>query len=54
MMRFWVYDEDDVLVRKFYDKFSAEKFLQEGWRIEVQPLVKKQKPTPETHGEARW
>jgi len=53
-MRFWVYDEDNVLVRKFWDKFSAEKFLQEGWHIEVQPIQKKQKPTPDTHGEARW
>jgi len=54
MMRFWVYDEDDLLIRKFDDRLSAEKFLQKGWRIEVQPIEKKPLPTPETHGEARW
>ena len=54
MMRFWVYDEDGVLMRKFDDRFSAEKFLQKGWYLVVQPREKKQTPSPETHGEARW
>ena len=53
-MRFWVYDENNELIRKFDDRFSAEKFLQEGWRIEVQPIEKKPIPNTETHGEARW
>ena len=53
-MRFWVYDEDGVLIRKFDDKFSAEKFLQEGWYVQVHPIEKKKLPTPETHGEAKW
>ncbi len=53
-MRFWVYDEDNVLIRKFDDKLSAEKFLQEGWRVEIQPRQKKDFPTPEKYGEARW
>jgi len=53
-MRFWVYDDEGNLVRKFWDRHSAEKFLQEGWYMVVQPREKKQLPTPETHGEARW
>lgn len=51
-MRYWVYDEDNVLIRKFDYKEQAESFLQKCWRIVVQP--KPVLPTPETHGEARW
>jgi len=53
-MRYWVYDEDGVLLRKFYSKEEAEAFLQTYWHIIVQPKIKQVLPTPETHGEARW
>lgn len=53
-MRYWVYDEDGKLFRKFWGKYEAEQFLQEGWSLVVQPKQKVVKPTPETHGEARW
>lgn len=53
-MRFWVYDEDGVLLRKLHSREEAEKFLQDGWRIAVQPRQKPALPTIETHGEARW
>lgn len=53
-MRYWVYDEDGVLVRKFWDKASAQHFLQDGWRLVVQPKPVIKKPTVETHGEALW
>ena len=53
-MRYWVYDEDNVLLRKFHSKEDAEKFLQPYGHIIVQPKIKPVLPTPETHGEARW
>ena len=53
-MRYWVYDEDGVLLRKFYTKAEAERFLQPYGHIIVQPKQKKVLPTVETHGEARW
>ena len=56
-MRYWVFDDDNVLLRKFWDKESAQRFLQAGWRLEVQPKIKQvkpAKPTPELYGEARW
>ncbi len=39
-MRYWVYDEDNVLIRKFHMKEDAIKFLQEGWRLEVIKIPK--------------
>lgn len=53
-MRFWVIDEDGKLFRKFWERADAERYLQDGWHIEVQPKQKKRLPTVETHGEARW
>lgn len=53
-MRYLVYDEDGVLVRKFWDKESAQKFLQDGWRLSVLPKPSIKKPTTEEFGEARW
>jgi len=53
-MRYWVYDEDGVLLRKFWDKDSAERFMQAGWRLQVQPKPVNTKPTTELYGEARW
>ena len=53
-MRYWVYDEDGKLFRKFWDNHSAQKFLQPGWKLVTKPKEKAVKPTPETHGEARW
>lgn len=52
-MRYWVYDEDGVLLRKFWSKEEAEKY----GRVVVQPKQVKNKstlPTAETYGEARW
>ena len=53
-MRYWVYDEDGILLRKFWDKESAQQFLQDGWKLVVQDKPKQIKPTVETHGEALW
>ena len=53
-MRYEVYDEDGELFRKFWGKDEAEKFLQAGWTLKIQPKIKRVLPTPETHGEARW
>lgn len=53
-MRYWVYDEDGVLLRKFWDKHSAERFMQAGWRLVVQGKPAVTKPTTELYGEARW
>lgn len=51
-MRYWVYDEDNKLIRKFWDKWEAERFLQEGWTLVVQPKPKPRKPTVAEFGEA--
>jgi len=53
-MRYLVVDEDGKLLRKFWDKESAQRFLQDGWTLVVQPRVTKPTPTPETHGRALW
>jgi hypothetical protein len=56
-MRYWVYDEDNKLFRKFWTRWEASRFIQEGWKIIVkmkEPEHKPVAPTPETHGEARW
>ena len=53
-MRYWVFDEDGILLRKFWDKLSAERFMQAGWRLVVQPKPATVKPTTELYGEARW
>ena len=53
-MRYAVYDEEGRLFRKFWDEFSAKKFLQEGWKLVVTPKPRKPKPNIVTHGEARW
>ena len=51
-MRFWVYDEDGVLFRKFWERWEAVKFIQPGWTMVEKAKERETKPTPETHGEA--
>lgn len=51
-MRFEVYDEENKLFRKFWTRWEAARFLQEGWRLVEKAKPKEVKPTPETHGEA--
>ncbi len=53
-MRYEVYDEDNKLFRKFWDRHEAQKFIQEGWKLVEKAKYREAKPTPETHGEARW
>ena len=53
-MRFWVYDEDQILMRRFWQRDEAERFLQPGWSLVVRPRTKRIVPTVETHGEALW
>ena len=53
-MRYEIYDEENKLFRKFWERAEAEKFLQEGWKLVTKAKEKKVLPTPETHGEARW
>ena len=51
-MRFWVYDEEGKLFRKFAYLDQANNFLQDGWKLIIQPKQRKKNPTVETHGEA--
>lgn len=51
-MRFWVYDDEGKLFRKFAFKDQAKNFLQLGWLLVVQRKVRKTKPNIKTHGEA--
>ena len=52
-MRYWVYDEEGKLFRKFWGRSEAEKYLmQDGWKLVTKAKYKEAKPTPETHGEA--
>lgn len=51
-MRYEVYDDEGNLFRKFWDKYSAQRFMQEGWKLVIK--AKQSKPSVETHGEARW
>jgi hypothetical protein len=53
-MRFWIYDDEGRLFRKFAFKDQATKFLQPGWQLVMQPKPRKIKPTTETHGKALW
>ena len=49
-LRFWVYDDEGKLFRRFAFKVEAQNFLQEDWTLVIQP--KQPKPTIETDGEA--
>lgn len=51
-MRYEVYDEENKLFRKFWERSEAEKFLQKGWKLVTKAKPKKEVPSPETHGEA--
>jgi hypothetical protein len=51
-MRYEVYDDEGNLFRKFWDEYSAQRFMQEGWKLVIK--AKQSKPSVETHGEARW
>jgi hypothetical protein len=53
-MRFEVYDEDNKLFRKFWTRWEAARFLQEGWKIVEKAKHREVKPSAEVHGEARW
>ena len=56
-MRYWVYDEEGKLFRKFWDQHDAIKFLQPGWKLVTKAKEPKEKPvypTPEIYGEAKW
>ena len=53
-MRYWIYDEEGMLFRKFATRDKAEKFLQPGWTLMVRAKEKPVAPTTETHGEALW
>ena len=53
-MRFWVYDETGALLRKFAYREEAERHMDEGYRLVVQPRPKRVVPSVEKYGEARW
>lgn len=53
-MRFWVYDDEGVLFRKFHTRQEAEKFMQSGWKLVTKAVEKETKPTEDTHGRALW
>lgn len=51
-MRFWVYDDEGKLFRRFAFRIETERFLQPGWLLVVQPKQRKPKPLIEQYGEA--
>jgi hypothetical protein len=53
-MRYEVYDEENKLFRKFWDRYEAERFIQKGWKLVTKAKHKEPKPTTETHGVALW
>lgn len=53
-MRYEVYDDEGKLFRKFWERADAERFLQKDWKLVTKAKHKEIKPTPESHGEARW
>lgn len=53
-MRYEVYDDEGKLFRKFWDKESAQKFMQPGWKLVTKAKYVEPKPNTKTHGEARW
>lgn len=53
-MRYEVYDEENKLFRKFWDKHEAQKFVQPGWKLVTKAKHQPPAPTPTTHGSARW
>lgn len=53
-MRYEIYDEEGKLFRKFWDRYEAEKFIQQGWKLVTKAKHKEVKPTTETHGAALW
>jgi hypothetical protein len=53
-MRYEVYDEEGKLFRKFWDRYEAEKFIQQGWKLITKAKHKEVKPTTDTHGTALW
>jgi hypothetical protein len=48
-MRFLLYDEEGVLLRKFWSRDVAEKFMQEGYWIEELKKEKRKKVLRSTH-----
>lgn len=53
-MRYEVYDEEGKLFRKFWERYEAEKFMQQGWKLITKAKHKEVKPTTETYGTALW
>jgi hypothetical protein len=51
-MRFWIYDDEGKLFRKFAFKVEAQNFLQPGWTLAIQPKPKPPKVTVEEFGES--
>lgn len=48
-MRFLLYDDEGVLLRKFWSRGDAEMFLQEGYRIVELKKEKRKKVSKATH-----
>jgi hypothetical protein len=48
-MRFLLYDDEGVLLRKFWSRGDAEMFLQEGYWIEELKKEKRKKVLRSTH-----
>jgi hypothetical protein len=53
-MRFEVYDEEGKLFRKFWTRWEAARFVQEGWKLVEKAKFREVKPTTETHERALW
>ena len=40
-MKYYVYDEDGLMIRCFQHKYEALRFMQEGWTMKVIKIVKR-------------
>lgn len=53
-MRFEVYDENNKLFRRFWTRWEAARFLQEGWKLVEKAKFRQAQPDTATHGAALW
>lgn len=44
-MRISLYDEEGILLRKFWDKATAERYMIPGYTMTINPLERRRKPT---------
>jgi len=40
-MKYYIYDEDNLMIRCFQHKQEALRFMQEGWTMQVKKIIKR-------------